>query len=519
MLRGLKNTARLLRMGRVLARHDAGFFLTEAGAPPWVARSLRLFAPLGPDAGTAKLDRGERLARALHSMGPSFVKMGQNLSVRPDLVGEQLAQDLAQLRDRMPPFPASDARAVIEAEFGCAIEDLFAHFEPEPVAAASIAQVHFAESAAGTRLAVKVLRPGIEDAFARDLDLFYWVAELVERFAERSRRLRPIAVVETVEKTVRLEMDLRLEAAASEELGEAEGPDARFKTPKIEWELTARRVLTMERIEGLPIANREALVAAGHDPKRLAHDLIQSFLTQALARGFFHADLHQGNLFVLPDGRIAAVDFGIMGRLDPFSRSVMADILLAFIEGDYRRAALVHFEAGYVPADQSLDAFTQACRSVGAPIRNKPVKDISLGRLLAQLFEITETFGMETQPQLLLLQKSMVTVEGVARSLDDDVNFWDASKPVIRNWLQRERGVEARLREAARALGEVFIDAPRIIDGLRRLALGQNQSPRLDVEIPPAPRAGAWLALTAAFMLGAASLYLILDAVATLRLG
>lgn len=491
MLRGWRNAARLLALGRTLARHDATFALTMAGAPKSLTRAIGLLAR--PDPAMAKLEPGERLSRALQAMGPSFIKLGQTLSVRPDVAGIELARALGGLRDNLPPFPFEKARAMIEAEFGRPLEDLFASFDIEPVAAASIAQVHYATGPEGETWAVKLLRPGIEAAMARDLELFYWLARWIERLAPKARRLRPVAAVETLENSIRLELDLRLEAAAADEMradmiADRDNPNARMLyVPAIEWSRTAKRVLTQERIDGISTSDLEALRAAGHDTERLAADLIQSFLTQSLVHGFFHADMHQGNLFVMKDGRLAAVDFGIMGRLDDFTRRVMADMLLAFIEGDYARAAEVHFEAGYVPAHQSLDAFTQACRSVGAPILGKPVKDISLARLLGQLFEVTETFGMETQPQLLLLQKSMVTVEGVARSLNDAVNFWDVSRPIIKSWLENERGLEARLNETARALRDFALDAPRVLDGLRRWAI----EPRPTVVANPAPPAPA----------------------------
>ncbi len=309
-----------------------------------------------------------------------------------------------------------------------------------------------------------MLRPGIEKAFARDLELFRWLAGLAERAHPEARRLRARASVDTLAETVALEMDLRLEAAAASELAERQGDIAdRYRTPAIDWQRTARRVLTTEWITGIPIDDREALDAAGHDLEVLAQRLLRAFLRQAFAEGYFHADPHPGNLFVEPDGTIAAVDFGIMGRLDRESRRFVAELLFAFLNGDYRRAAEVHFEAGYVPPEQSVEAFAQACRSIGEPIQGLPASEISMGRLLEQLFEITATFRMPTQPQLLLLQKTMVIAEGVARALAPEVNMWTAAGPVLEQVLADALGPEARFRAAAEETAAMARRVPQLI--------------------------------------------------------
>ncbi|MBP7062536.1 2-polyprenylphenol 6-hydroxylase [Ferrovibrio sp.] len=466
---GLRHLGRFFEIGRILARHDALFMLREAPLPPMLKAGMAVFQGLFgrrlPD-----LRPGERLANAMAELGPSFIKLGQILSVRPDLVGPELAEDLGRLRDKLPPFAWSEAKASIETELGGRLDDLFVGFEPEPVAAASVAQVHFAEAADGSKLAVKVLRPGVEAAFARDLALFAWLADLSEDCLPGMHRLRPRAVVQAIAAQVAIEMDLRLEAAAASEIADNFRDDADLLVPRPDWNRTARRVLTLQRIAGIPIEDRAALLAAGHDLPRLAERVIQVFLRQALRDGYFHADMHHGNLFVGENGRLELVDFGIMGRIDMPTRRFMAEMLGAFLAGDWRRAAEVHIEAGYVPLDpangRTVEAFAQACRSIGEPILGKPVTEISIGRLLAQLFQITETFGMRTQPHLLLLQKTMVTVEGVARSLDETVNFWEASRPVVLAWAAEHMGPEAQIRDAILNSMASLRRLPKLLDRL-----------------------------------------------------
>jgi len=474
MLTGPRHLLRLFAILRCFARHDALLLLGQT--PPsymgdfaGVQRTVRLFHALFGRRRPG-LREGERLAAALSELGPSFIKLGQVLSVRPDLVGAGIAEDLGRLRDRLPPFPWDEAKASVEAELGRPLEELFAGFEPEPVAAASVAQVHFAETADGVPVAVKVLRPGVEAAFARDLKLFAWLADAAERRIAGMARLRPRDVVATLNDWVNIELDLRLEAAASSELRDNFRDDPDVVVPQVDWQRTGRRVMTSARIAGIPIEDRDALVAAGIDPSAVAARVIRVFLKQALRDGYFHADMHHGNLFVAPDGRIELVDFGIMGRLDIRTRRFMAEMLGAFLTGNWRRAAEVHFEAGYVPADRDVDSFAQACRSIGEPILDRPVTEISIGRLLAQLFQITETFGMRTQPHLLLLQKTMVTVEGVARSLDPQINFWDVARPVIEDWARENMGPQARVREAAGNLADFARRLPQIASGLEALA-------------------------------------------------
>ncbi|MBV8492910.1 MAG: 2-polyprenylphenol 6-hydroxylase [Alphaproteobacteria bacterium] len=465
LFRSGRNLARLVRIGLTLARHDALFPLgTIAGAAP----VLRLTRPLRRnDRGRGR--PGERLAAALTELGPSFIKLGQMLSTRADLLGDEITEDLTQLQDRLPPFPAAQARALIEAEFERPLRELFVSFDDTPVAAASIAQVHFAVTTDGVEVAVKVLRPGIARAMARDLELFLWLARLAERTQPALRRLKPVEVVETFAQSVQLEMDLRFEAAAASELAENFAGDTSFRVPRIDWVRTGRTVLTTERIGGIRVDDRAALVAAGHDVDAILRNAASAFFKQVFRDGFFHADLHPGNMFVDADGALAVVDFGIMGRLDRQTRYYLADMLIGFLSGDYRRVAEVHFEAGYVPRRRSIDAFTQACRSIGEPILGKPLSEISIARLLGQLFHVTEQFDMETQPQLLLLQKTMVLVEGVGRRLDPAVNIWGLARPLVEEWMRDNRGPEARLRQRIDNFIEALDEVPRLLRNLDKL--------------------------------------------------
>jgi ubiquinone biosynthesis protein len=472
MLRSIRHIQRLFSLARLLARHDALFALELAGVAPALLR----LAAMGVSKNTSGRP-GERLARALNEAGPSFIKLGQALSTRSDLLGEELTEDLSSLQDALPPFPSAEARLAIEDELGAPVDELFKTFEDAPVAAASIAQVHFAETHDGRKVAVKILRPGVEAAFQRDVDLFRWIAEIAEQTQPQFKRLKPLESIETLADTVELEMDLRFEAAACAELGENFADDPDFKVPDVDWQLTAKRVLTTERlIDGIPLDDRDAIVAAGMDPVDMLTKAAAASFRQVFRDGFFHADTHPGNMFALPDGRVGVVDFGIMGRLDLKTRRAIAEMLVAFLNRNYRRAAEVHFEAGWVPRDRSVDSFTQACRSIAEPILDKPQNEISIARLLAQLFQITETFRMETQPQLLLLQKTMLVAEGTARKLAPDANMWFLIRPLIEDWMYDNLGPEAKVRNAIESLQAAVERLPEMVEsveqGSRMLADG-----------------------------------------------
>jgi len=413
---------------------------------------------------------GERLAAALSEMGPSFIKFGQALSTRADLLSEQVALDLGRLADHLPPFSGAEARRTIELELGKPVSELFARFDDEPIAAASIAQVHYAETISGDKVAVKVLRPGIEAAFARDLDLFYWLAELVEVARPQFRRLKPVETVRAFAEVTRTEMDLRMEAAAAQELGENFVDDPGYRTPRIYWDLSAQRVMTMERIDGIPIGERDRLIAAGHDVNEVLRKSAEAFFYQVFRDGFFHGDMHGGNAFVEPGGTIVPVDFGIMGRVDSDTRGYLAELLIAFLRRDYRAVAEVQFRAGFVPLDQSVELFAQACRSIGEPIFGKPSNQISIGRLLAQLLRVTERFEMAAQPQLLLLQKTMLMAEGMGTKLNPAVNIWELAGPLIEDWMRRHFGPRARLERAVEETLEGVRRVPRLVQTLEQLA-------------------------------------------------
>ena len=466
LLRSLRNLGRLAAIGLILARHDALFLFAEIPVVSFFVRLSRLFARRrGP--GVAR--PGQRLAAALDELGPGFIKLGQLLSTRADLFGEEIAADLTRLQDRLPALPGPAARAAIEAEFAAPLEALFLSFDEPAIAAASIAQVHFARTKQGEEVAVKVLRPGVSHAFARDLDLFSWLAALVERVYPPARRLKPIEIVKTLADVVAFEMDLRFEAAAASELAENFAGDRTFRVPRIDWARTGRSVLTLERINGVRFDNRAGLVAAGHRIDEVMAKAACAFFNQVFRDGFFHADLHPGNMFVDASGAIVVIDFGIMGRLDLATRRYLADMLIGFLTGDYRRVAEVHFAAGYVPQTRSIDAFAQACRAIGEPILGRPLQEISVARLLAQLFRVTEQFDMETQPQLLLLQKTMVLVEGVGRQLDPEINIWAMTQPLIESWMRENRGPEAQLRQRLDTVFGMLDRLPRLIANLDTL--------------------------------------------------
>lgn len=457
---------RMVRWGWVLARHDA-LIPREANPllPAWgrpFARLVQLFASRKHRAGRP----GQRVGQAFEHLGPVAIKLGQVLATRADIFGLQFAQDLGRLKDKLPPFPLEEAKREIERSLGRPAESLFIDLT-EPMGAASLAQAHPARLADGRKMAVKVLRPGVERRVAQGLDAMRLGAKLVDRFVEPARRLEPRAFVEIIAQSLQLELDMRLEAAAASELAEVMAKDGYMSAPAVVWDGVGKRVLTLEWAPGLPMTDPALVDLPGLDKDALADKVVRAFLVQALDHGVFHADLHEGNLFADAPAQLTAIDFGIVGRLGPAERRYLAEILWGFISRDYDRISHVHFEAGYVPPHHSVDTFAQALRAVGEPVIGRQASQVSMGRLLGQLFEITALFDMHMRPELVLLQKTMVSVEGVARRLNPDHDLWEAAKPVVERWIKRELGPQAQIKEtveeamaALRALSRLVQNPP-----------------------------------------------------------
>ena len=493
-----KRVFKLFQIARKLSTSGAIDTINEIHVLP---TSLKLFFDLiSLGSNTSLINRqlqpSEKLCVALQGMGTTFIKLGQFLATRPDIIGEELAKSLEKLQDKVPAFDLYDAKKIIKNEIG---ENFFKEITEisEPIAAASIAQVHFAKikySGQEKQVAIKILRPDIERLFNEELDALMLFAYIVENTFSKAKRLKLIEVVHLLREITNIEMDLRFEAAAANELYENTKDDLGFNVPQIYWNYTTKKILTLDKVEGVSIREHQKLKELGVDLKKLAENLIQFFLKQAVRDGFFHGDMHQGNLFVDKKGNIIPVDFGIMGRLDKSNRKFLAEILYGFIQRDYVKVAEVHFQAGLVPQDASKEEFAQALRSVGEPIFGQSIKDISGGNLLAQLFEITEKFNMATQPPLLLLQKTMVVVEGVARKLYPETNIWEVSRPVLENWLQNIKGPKSTINKALNTSSEILKripDLPELMDradyalklmaeGKLNLAIGSNKN--LEVE-------------------------------------
>jgi len=474
--------ARLLRWGRVLARHGALRIIEEGRNTPAPVRKLCRLARFG-----TRQPRVPDYAAAFQAIGPAAIKLGQTLATRPDLVGEEAARNLLSLQDSLPPVSFDLIRHEIENGFGAPLDVLFASIEPNPVGAASIAQVHRAVTTDGRKVAVKVLRPGVREKFARDIDTYEWAAAHLEALGGEAARLRPRAIIANLKRWTVRELDLRREAASASELAEAMKGQEGYAIPAIDWDRTNGSVMTVEWVDGVKISELDVLRAQGHDLAELARRLVLTFLRQAISAGFFHADMHQGNLFVQADGTIVAIDFGIMGRIDRRARQWLAEILFGLTTGDYRRVAEIHFEAQYVPSYHSVEEFATALRAVGEPMRGKPVSQLSVGQMLDGLFAITRDFDMQTQPHLLLLQKTMVMVEGLATALHPEINMWDVAAPFVRSWIRDELGPEAaiadRLREDAGTLMRLPELIRRIEDRFPPRGGAPDQAPLPEIEL------------------------------------
>ncbi|MEO1553527.1 MAG: AarF/UbiB family protein [Pseudomonadota bacterium] len=465
MLKALADYGRLLRAGTALARHDVilpGEYHSRLPFPATLAgKTLRVFG------GGAKGRQGERLATALEKLGPAYIKLGQFLATRPDVFGVETTTDLSRLKDKIPPFGMTAAQKALAEEFGEAeAEQLFPELS-DPIAAASLAQVHRLQTEDGAK-AVKILRPKVETLIGRELRAMKRAARTVERVNVESRRLEPVAFTNTVAASMEKELDLRLEAGGADEMRELSFKAGYFHIPEVDWERSGKRVLTTDWIDGKPLTDPAALDTPGIDRATLANTVTRGFLDHAIHHGVFHADMHEGNMIITPDGRLALVDFGIIGRIGLTERRFLAEILWGFLRRDYHRVAEVHFEAGYVPADKSVGDFAQALRSVGEPIHGKSASDVSMGRLLLQLLDFTHTFGMHLRPELVLLQKTMVQVEGVARAIDPGHDIWAAAEPIVKDWITQNLGPAGAAKLVAQNVKDVA-------DRLKRLPQVMDQ--------------------------------------------
>ncbi|PAU81595.1 ubiquinone biosynthesis regulatory protein kinase UbiB [Halovibrio salipaludis] len=470
------NLGRLLRILWVFSRYRLDTFLRLLTLPAGI-RFLLAIAPwrLFPQ---PEANRGERLRQAMEDLGPVFIKFGQILSTRRDLLPEDMAESLAHLQDRVAPFDSNDARAIVEAELGADIADSFSEFEQDPLASASVAQVHGAKLLDGTAVVVKVIRPGIEKVIRQDIRLLYLMARLLQRFWAEGPRLRPVEVVTDYEKTIFDELDMQREAANASQLRRNFPDSPLIYVPEVYWSHTGRRVVTMERVSGIPIGDTAALHAAGVDMKVLAEKGVEIFFTQVFRDSFFHADMHPGNIFVdvsnPADPQYIALDFGIVGTLGPSDKSYLARNLLAFFRRDYHQVAALHIQSGWIPADTRVDEFEAAIRTVCEPIFARPLRDISFGHFLLRLFEVARRFHMEVQPQLVLLQKTLLNVEGLGRQLYPDLDLWATAQPFLENWMQQQMGppgVMRSLREHLPDWAEQAPEMPQLFhDALERLA-------------------------------------------------
>ena len=480
----IKKILTLFKITRTLALSDALDVIYKFHQPPFLVKFiLKAFSiSFNKKKISSDLSDEERLCNSIQEMGTSFIKLGQFLSTRPDIIGEKLSINLEKLQDRVEPFDTQKAKSILKKNIGEDNFNLILNFS-DPVAAASIAQVHKAQindNGIVKDVAIKILRPNIKKIFNEQIDAIMLFAYIIESLVKKSQRLRLVEVVFLLKQITNHEMDLRFEAAAANEFAENTKNDVGFKVPNIYWNFTSEEVLTLDWIDGVSIREKKDLIDNKININAIATDVIQHFLRHAVRDGFFHADMHQGNLFVNDNGQIIPVDFGIMGRIDKLNRRFLAEILYGFIKRDYKKVAEVHVLAGLVPKNTQVESLSQALRSIGEPIFGQKVKDISGGKLLKQLFDITDKFNMQTQPQLLMLQKTMVVVEGVARKLNPDTNIWETSRPVLEKWLKESKDPLSNIKETIQETTEAIKrlpELPEIMDkanqALSYLASGQ----------------------------------------------
>ncbi|MCU7816184.1 MAG: ubiquinone biosynthesis regulatory protein kinase UbiB [Candidatus Thiodiazotropha sp. (ex Rostrolucina anterorostrata)] len=470
---------RLIHINLVLLRHG----LDEVILATHLFRPIRFLIYLSPWYWFRR-DRAAypvRIRRSLEDLGPIFVKFGQILSTRRDLLPDDLARELAKLQDRVPPFPGNKARAIIEKSYGQPIDELLEAFDEKPLASASIAQVHTAQLKSGKKVVLKVLRPNIEKTIRRDVDLLHTIAKLAEKYWKEGRRLRPVEVVQEYEKTIFDELDLMREAANASQLRRNFLNSDALYVPEVYWDLTRQNVFVMERISGTPVGDIDALRAQGISMKLLGERGVEIFFTQVFTYNFFHADMHPGNIFVEPDGRYVAVDFGIMGTLTEEDKRYLAENLLAFFNRDYKRVAQLHVQSGWVPKETRVEEFESAIRTVSEPIFEKPLSEISFGHFLLRLFQTARRFDMEVQPQLVLLQKTLLNIEGLGRQLYPQLDLWTTAKPFLERWMSEQIGRRAFIGKLKKNLPEIAEHLPDLPNKLNKI-IDEAASGRLELK-------------------------------------
>ncbi len=459
----IKYVYRLIQIIQIFAKYNSLFPLESLNKNILLSNFIKLISNKN-----LNQEPGKRLVLAIKKAGPSFIKLGQALSTRPDIVGESISSHLENLQDKLPPFSASKAKEIIEHDLNGKISELFLSFDDKIIAAASMAQVHFAVTSDGHKVAVKVLRPNIEKKFSKDIDLFFWLATIIEKSTPKFKRYKLLEIIKTFQKSVKMEMNLEIEAASASELSDNFKDDPNILVPKIDWKRTSKRVLTTERITGVSIDQKSSILSMGQTPEKILKKLLEIFFQQIFRDGFFHADIHPGNIFIIPTGKIGIIDFGIMGRIDLNTRIYLGQILLAFLKRDYAKVAKLHFKAGWVPAYHSITEFTQMCRIIGEPILENPKEKISIAKLLGELFQVTERFEIQAQPELLLLQKAIFLAEGTSRKLSPNTNIWKLIRPLIEKWLSKSLAPETLILHTVENISDTIYHLPKVLNSIQK---------------------------------------------------